>query len=50
MRRVELVAGPAEAGARLDAALAARRENGSRAGAQRLIDAVRVTVDGRARH
>lgn len=42
-------AGAAEAGMRLDAALAARGEAGSRAEAQRLIDAGAVTVDGRRR-
>jgi 23S rRNA pseudouridine1911/1915/1917 synthase len=46
-RRVEFVA--PEAGARLDVALGARPEVGSRAAAQRLIDAGAVTVDGRAR-
>jgi 23S rRNA pseudouridine1911/1915/1917 synthase len=48
-RRVELVAGPAEVGARLDAALAAHPEIGSRARAQRLIEDGAVTVDGEAR-
>ena len=42
-------AGPAEAGMRLDAALAARGEAASRAEAQRLIDAGAVTVDGERR-
>ena len=42
-------AGAAEAGLRLDAALAARGEAASRAEAQRLIDAGTVTVDGRPR-
>jgi 23S rRNA pseudouridine1911/1915/1917 synthase len=42
-------AGEAEAGERLDVALAGREEVGSRAQAQRLIDAGRVLVDGRAR-
>jgi 23S rRNA pseudouridine1911/1915/1917 synthase len=43
----ELVAGPEAAGERLDVALAPHV--GSRAAAQRLIDAGRVTVDGRER-
>ena len=47
--RIELVAGAAEHGARLDVALGGRPEVGSRAAAQRLIDAGAVTVDGRAR-
>lgn len=50
---VEMVAGRAEAGARIDAALAALPEVGSRAAAQRLIAAGKVTVDGtplRKRH
>ena len=42
-------AGAAEAGLRLDAALAARGEAASRAEAQRLIDSAAVTVDGRRR-
>ena len=42
-------AGADEAGMRLDAALAARGEAGSRAEGQRLIDAGAVTVDGRRR-
>jgi 23S rRNA pseudouridine1911/1915/1917 synthase len=46
---VELVAGPDDDGARLDAKLGAHPDIGSRAAAQRLIDAGRVTVDGRAR-
>ena len=41
--------GEAEAGMRLDAALAARGAAGSRSEAQRLIDRGRVTVDGHAR-
>ena len=49
MARVELVAGEAEAGARLDALLAARPEIGSRGAAERLLRAGRVAVDGRAR-
>ena len=49
MPRVELVTGGAEAGSRLDAVLGAHPGVGSRALAQRLIDAGRVTVDGRAR-
>ena len=40
---------PDEEGRRLDAALGARPEVGSRAAAQRMIDAGRVTVDGRRR-
>lgn len=44
-----LVAGPDEAGRRLDAVLGEREEIGSRAEAQRLIDAGRVQVDGIAR-
>jgi len=47
--RLELTAGPDEAGGRLDGVLGARREVGSRAAAQRLIEAGRVTVDGRSR-
>ena len=47
--RIELVAGATEHGARLDVALGGRPEVGSRAAAQRLIDAGAVTVDGRAR-
>ena len=46
-QRRELVAGAGEAGERLDVALA--QHVGSRAAAQRLIDAGRVTVDGRPR-
>lgn len=49
MSRIELTAGPDEAGGRLDGVLSARREVGSRAAAQRLIEAGRVTVDGRRR-
>jgi 23S rRNA pseudouridine1911/1915/1917 synthase len=44
---LELVAGPEHAGLRLDAALASLPEVGSRAAAQRLIEAGNVTVDGR---
>jgi 23S rRNA pseudouridine1911/1915/1917 synthase len=47
--RLELTPGPDEAGGRLDGVLGARREVGSRAAAQRLIEAGRVTVDGRRR-
>ena len=49
MSRLELTAGPDEAGGRLDGVLGARDEVGSRAAAQRLIEAGRVTVDGRRR-
>lgn len=42
---MRLVAGPAEAGRRLDAVVGSLEEVGSRAEAQRLIDAGRVTVD-----
>ena len=48
-RVVELVAGPAEDGERIDAALATVPEVSSRAAAQRLLEAGRVTVDGRRR-
>jgi 23S rRNA pseudouridine1911/1915/1917 synthase len=48
-RRVELVAADGDAGVRLDVALAAHPDVGSRAAAQRLIEADRVTVDGRPR-
>ena len=48
-RPLRLVAGPAEEGRRLDAVVGALEEVGSRAEAQRLIDAGRVTVDGEAR-
>ena len=47
--RVELVAGEAERGVRLDVLLGSHPEVGSRAAAQRLIDAGAVTVDGQAR-
>ena len=46
---MRFVAGDAEAGGRLDVALAAREEVSSRAEAQRLIDAGRVSVDGSPR-
>jgi 23S rRNA pseudouridine1911/1915/1917 synthase len=46
---IEFVASPEEEGERLDVALAARPEVGSRAAAQRLIDAGRVMVDGAPR-
>ncbi len=49
MPRLELSAGAEEAGGRLDAYLAARPEIGTRAAAQRLIEAGRVQVGGRAR-
>ena len=51
MTRGELafVAGPTEAGKRLDVAIAARPEVGSRAAAQRLLESGAATVDGRAR-
>jgi 23S rRNA pseudouridine1911/1915/1917 synthase len=48
-RSVELVAGPELAGTRIDAALATVPEVGSRAAAQRLVEAGLVTVDGRRR-
>jgi 23S rRNA pseudouridine1911/1915/1917 synthase len=47
--RISLVAGPEQDGQRLDVALAAHPDVGSRAAAQRLLDAGLVTVDGRAR-
>ncbi|HEU0024606.1 MAG TPA: RluA family pseudouridine synthase [Thermoleophilaceae bacterium] len=47
--RLELTAGPEDEGARLDAFLAAHTQLGSRAAAQRLIDAGRVSVDGERR-
>jgi 23S rRNA pseudouridine1911/1915/1917 synthase len=46
---IEAVAGPDDEGTRLDVFLAAHPEVGSRSAAQRLIEAGRVTVDGRAR-
>jgi 23S rRNA pseudouridine1911/1915/1917 synthase len=49
MARVRFVVAPGEEGARLDVRLAADPRVGSRAKAQRLIDARRVTVDGRER-
>ena len=49
MRRVELVVGAADAGERIDVALARLDEVGSRAAAQRLLDAGAVTVDGAVR-
>jgi 23S rRNA pseudouridine1911/1915/1917 synthase len=45
----ELIAGPDDAGLRLDAFLAARGAFASRAAAQRAIEAGEVTVEGRAR-
>src|SRR6185436_9851002 len=45
----ELIAGPEDAGLRLDAFLAARGEASSRAAAQRLIERGGVTVDGLVR-
>jgi 23S rRNA pseudouridine1911/1915/1917 synthase len=47
--RLELLAAPERDGERLDVALAGSPEVGSRAAAQRLIDAGRVTVNGRSR-
>jgi 23S rRNA pseudouridine1911/1915/1917 synthase len=47
--RLELMAGAAQAGRRLDALLAERPEIGSRVHAERLLRAGRVTVDGRRR-
>jgi 23S rRNA pseudouridine1911/1915/1917 synthase len=47
--RVELTVGAPDAGARLDAFLAANSRAGSRAAAQRLVDAGLVTVDGARR-
>jgi 23S rRNA pseudouridine1911/1915/1917 synthase len=47
--RIELTAGPEQEGQRLDVALAAHPAVGSRAAAQRLLDAGAVTVDGRVR-
>jgi 23S rRNA pseudouridine1911/1915/1917 synthase len=47
--RIELVAGPADAGSRLDRFLSGLARIGSRAAAQRLIDGDAVTVDGRVR-
>jgi 23S rRNA pseudouridine1911/1915/1917 synthase len=47
--RLELTAGPASSGMRLDAHLASCAEIGSRMEAQRLIETGRVAVDGRRR-
>jgi 23S rRNA pseudouridine1911/1915/1917 synthase len=47
--RIELTAGPEHQGERLDVALAAHPQVGSRAAAQRLLEAGAVTVDGRVR-
>jgi 23S rRNA pseudouridine1911/1915/1917 synthase len=47
--RIELTAAPEHAGERLDVVLAAHPAVGSRAAAQRLLDAGAVTVDGRPR-
>jgi 23S rRNA pseudouridine1911/1915/1917 synthase len=47
--RIELTAGPGEAGQRLDVMLAAHPAVGSRAAAQRLLDAGAVRVDGAVR-
>ena len=49
MTRVELVAGPEQAGERIDVALARLAEVGSRSAAQRLLDAGAVTVEGQVR-
>jgi 23S rRNA pseudouridine1911/1915/1917 synthase len=49
MPALEFTAGAGDSGERLDVALAARPEVGSRARAQRLIDGGRVTVDGERR-
>lgn len=46
---LEFLVGPEGEGERLDQALAARPEVGSRAAAERLIDSDRVRVDGRSR-
>jgi 23S rRNA pseudouridine1911/1915/1917 synthase len=46
MSPIELTAGPADAGVRLDVLVARIEEVGSRAAAQRLIDEGKVTVDG----
>jgi 23S rRNA pseudouridine1911/1915/1917 synthase len=48
-RRIELTASAEQQGERLDVALAAHPAVGSRAAAQRLLDAGAVTVDGEAR-
>jgi 23S rRNA pseudouridine1911/1915/1917 synthase len=47
--RISLTAAPEQEGERLDVALAAHPEVGSRAAAQRLLDAGAVTVDGVSR-
>jgi 23S rRNA pseudouridine1911/1915/1917 synthase len=47
--RIELEIGPADAGKRLDVALSAVPQVGSRTAAQRLIDDSAVTVDGQPR-
>src|ERR1041385_6815114 len=49
MAELSFTAGPDDEGVRLDVRLAAEPEVGSRAKAQRLIDAGLVSVDGRAR-
>jgi 23S rRNA pseudouridine1911/1915/1917 synthase len=49
MGEIAFVAGPDDVGVRLDVRLAAEPTVGSRAKAQRLIDAGLVTVDGRSR-
>jgi 23S rRNA pseudouridine1911/1915/1917 synthase len=49
VRRIELEAGPEDAGERLDAVLARHGAAPSRAAAQRLIERGDVTVDGRTR-
>jgi 23S rRNA pseudouridine1911/1915/1917 synthase len=49
LTRISLVAGAEHEGQRLDVVLAMHPEVGSRAAAQRLLDAGVVTVDGRAR-
>ena len=49
MAAIRFVAGDEDAGKRLDVRLAAEPEVGSRAKAQRMIDAGLVTVDGRPR-
>jgi 23S rRNA pseudouridine1911/1915/1917 synthase len=48
-RRIDLVVSPEDAGERLDVFLGRHPEVGSRAAAQRLIDAGAVTVDGAVR-